>query len=46
MLSEIEIQKRGRHYRVLGIVNDRISNWRWKIDIFKKQIMEKDPYII
>ena len=28
MLSEIEIQKRGRHYRVFGIVNDRISNYK------------------
>jgi len=28
MLSEIEIPKHGRHYRVFGTVNDRISNYK------------------
>jgi len=28
MLSEIEIPKRGRHYRIFCIINDRILNYK------------------
>jgi len=51
MLSENEIPKHGRHYRVFGIIYDRISNYKQfrhiddeKKNIFKKNT-EKYPYI-
>jgi len=41
MLSEIEIPKRGRHYRVFVIVNDRISNYKQFKHIGAEKNMEK-----